>query len=121
MIFLHLIVLGILFSMILNGCEVDGVSKYECLRTDSVKYTSTQNWRCCWYDAKYKYSPNENWRTEEFCADTPYNIDWISSEINKQIAFAEFQGGEADHFSIDCSAKWIHSFFGLILLISLTL
>ena len=118
--FLQLIVLSALFAMILNDCSQS--SKDECQKSTSPDKTDKYDYRCCWYEAKYKKNKDDSdWKTDKGCQSTPYDGDLISYGIKVREAEIKFLGGDVDSLTLDCSASWIHSFFGLVLLLAFTL
>ena len=114
--FLQLIVLSALFAMILN-CS--GSNKDECHRGTSPAKTDKLDYRCCWFEAKYKENKDDsNWQTKTGCDDFPYDGDYLSAMVKLAEAERKFKGGDVDYYTIDCSSSWINSFFGLVLLLA---
>lgn len=116
---LQFIILSALFTMILNRCN--GKTKDECLAQYSSDKTRLEDYRCCWIDHRFKETRSSQWVDLIGCESYPYDGDLLSLEIKVREAKIKFDGGEVDHASIDCSSKWIHSFFGLVLLLAFLL
>jgi hypothetical protein len=108
-----------MLAMILNECSAD--TKEECLLQTSSYKKETQDWRCCWVERRIKGSRDENWSTYQRCKNIEYDGDLISLSLKIEKAEIKFYGGEIDYSSIDCSSRWIHSFFGLVLLLAFIL
>ena len=116
---LQFIILSALFTIILNACNAN--SKEECHRQFSPKQTRKDDFRCCWYEARFRYNKNQEWRAEVDCGSYPYDGGLLSLEIELEEAKIIFDGGEVDYASIDCSSEWIHLFVGLVLLFAFIL
>ena len=116
---LQFIILSALFTMILNQCS--GKTREDCQSQQSYKKTRNEDWRCCWTDYRYKKSRDDEWSEKGYCESTPYDGDVISLLIKDVEYNVKFNGGEIEHYSIDCSSKWIHSFFYLVLLVAFIL
>ena len=119
--FLQYVVISAMFALILNQCSAD--NKIECL----LQKPNTQNpsakgeYKCCWYESRIQPSRDSSWRTSQSCSEQRYDGNIISLSLKTIEAEVKFSGGEIDYNSINCSSKWIHSFFGLILLLALIL
>ena len=120
---LQFIILSAVFTIILNACigSIIAKNKDECFGLKSSKKNRLEEWKCCWREYRYRAEENAEWTEIATCEDTPYDGDIISLRIKKREAEINFQHGEIGTLSIDCSSKWIHSFFGLVLLLAFLL
>ena len=118
--FFKFVVVSAMFVLILNQCGLAD-NKDECLLLKSTSWTPEEEWKCCWIERRIKSTRDSTWRTSQSCSDQRYDGEIISLTLKQTKAEVKFHGGEIDYNSIDCSSKWIHTFFGLVLLLAFIL
>ena len=109
------VILSLLVVYALSECH-GATSKKDCHgRNSTAKEQTKLDYRCCYAEALYKEKDAKESTNATDCVDTPYDGDYIFHTVESGKALLKFQGATVDYARLDCSAKWIKSFFGLFL------